>query len=139
MQHFPPGSYTFKITGTAENVSAYETFIITLVDPCPSSTLTLLPSPFTDQVVWRHEDVSQQYAISNLATQSVEVDCGDFAVEFFNDDLSALDESIFLDNKKDVGNNEFTVLKAEDGDLKVGVYSIVYRVSLVDYEAVEVV
>ena len=54
MTGFPPGEYTFKITGSAEDLSASSTFTIKLEDPCPTSTLELVdPSPFTDQVVYR--------------------------------------------------------------------------------------
>ena len=47
--NFLPGTYTFKIIGTEGSLSAFETFTVTLVDPCPTSTLTFInPSPFVD-------------------------------------------------------------------------------------------
>ena len=46
--NFPPGVYTIKVTGTAGTISVSHQFDLTLVDPCPTATLTLKPSPFTD-------------------------------------------------------------------------------------------
>ena len=49
MANYLPGAYTFKITGTVGNKSASATFVMTLVDPCPTTTLTIIqPDPFAD-------------------------------------------------------------------------------------------
>ena len=50
MAIYPTGAYTFTITGTVGAKSATETFVMTLVDPCPSTTLTIKqPDPFADK------------------------------------------------------------------------------------------
>ena len=42
-----PGDYTFEITGTVGTKSDYITFVLTLVDPCPSIELQINePDPF---------------------------------------------------------------------------------------------
>ena len=49
MANFKPGSYTFEITGTVGDKSAKATFVMTLVDPCPTTELTInQPDPFSD-------------------------------------------------------------------------------------------
>ena len=35
MEEFPPGTYTFRITGYIHSKSDYTTIEMTLVDPCP--------------------------------------------------------------------------------------------------------
>ena len=141
IQKFPPGTYTFKITGTSGDFSTSKTFTITLVDPCPDSVLTLLDSPFTDQVVWRREDYSQPWNVKNLVTHSIGDLCGTIEIEFFYSDenRTPLDDSIFRDDRESETDNEFTVLKAVNGDLKEGSYSILYRAYLANYQQVEVV
>ena len=49
MANYLPGSYTFEITGTVGTKSATATFVMTLVDPCPTTLLTITqPDPFID-------------------------------------------------------------------------------------------
>ena len=49
MANYLPGQYTFEITGTVGTKSASATFVMTLVDPCPTATLTIInPGPFND-------------------------------------------------------------------------------------------
>ena len=141
LQSFPAGSYTFRITGTADILSTSQTFIMTLVDPCPTSTLTLIePSLFTDQVAWRREDSVLSWSTGFLVTQSATVDCGVVEIEFFNDDSteSALDQTIFSDDRAEALIFKFTVLQAVNGDLKIGSYPILYRAYLADYPDVKV-
>ena len=50
MANYPAGAYTFTIKGTVGAKSVTETFVMTLVDPCPTTTLTInQPDPFTDK------------------------------------------------------------------------------------------
>ena len=49
MENFPPGAYTFRITGQIDDKSAATTFTVNFVDPCPSTTLTLTPDVFQDE------------------------------------------------------------------------------------------
>ena len=49
MVTYPPGEYTFKIIGTVGSNSASETLVATFVDPCLTTTLTVIePNPFPD-------------------------------------------------------------------------------------------
>ena len=49
MTNYKPGSYTFEIKGTVGLKSATVTFVMTLVDPCPATELTInQPDPFSD-------------------------------------------------------------------------------------------
>ena len=49
MANYKPGEYTFEITGIVGTKSATSTFVMTLVDPCPTTALTIIdPDPFTD-------------------------------------------------------------------------------------------
>ena len=41
MAKYPAGVYTFTIKGTVGSKSVTETFVMTLVDPCPTTTLTI--------------------------------------------------------------------------------------------------
>jgi hypothetical protein len=47
MANYPAGDYTFEITGTVGNKSASSTFVMTLTDPCPTTTLAI-DNPFAD-------------------------------------------------------------------------------------------
>ena len=43
------GEYTFEITGTVGDKSATSTFVMTLVNPCSTTVLTIIdPDPFAD-------------------------------------------------------------------------------------------
>ena len=49
MANYVPGQYTFEITGTVGDKSATSTFVMTLVDPCSTTVLTIIdPDPFAD-------------------------------------------------------------------------------------------
>jgi len=50
MAKYLPGQYTFEITGTVGDKSDTATFVMTLVDPCPTTVLSIIdPDPFEDQ------------------------------------------------------------------------------------------
>ena len=42
MAKYPVGAYKFMITGTVGAKSVTETFVMTLVDPCLTTTLTII-------------------------------------------------------------------------------------------------
>ena len=49
MANYLPGAYTFEITGTVGTKSATATFVMTLIDPCPTTILTITnPDTFSD-------------------------------------------------------------------------------------------
>ena len=95
MANYEPGSYTFEITGTVGTKSATATFVMTLVDPCPTTVLTITqPDPFSDQTyILRAEQIDQSWDINNLIEKATLVDCGALTVEFINDatGLTSLD------------------------------------------------
>ena len=99
MAKYPAGEYTFEITGTVGTKSDTATFVMKLVDPCPTTVLTINdPDPFTDQTYnLRDPQIDQLWDINNLITKVTAVDCGGLTVEFFNDDASesSLDTDIF--------------------------------------------
>ena len=89
MADYEPGDYTFEITGTVGLSSASINFVLTLVDPCPTTVLMInQPIPFTDQTYnLRDNQIDQIWDINNLITKEALVDCGPLTVEFFNNDL----------------------------------------------------
>ena len=75
---------------------------MTLVDPCPTTLLTIDPDPFEDKTYnLRDPQINQPWDIDNLIRKATLVDCGPITVEFFNDDASqtALDTALFLDDR----------------------------------------
>ena len=49
MANYPPGDYTFTITGTVGAKSVTASFVMKLVDPCPNVALTInKPAIFVD-------------------------------------------------------------------------------------------
>jgi len=49
MASYKPGSFTFEITGTVGTKSAKATFMMTFVNPCPTTELIITqPDPFSD-------------------------------------------------------------------------------------------
>ena len=131
MVFFKPGEYTFKITGTVGTKSAKTTFMMTLVDPCPTTTLTIINLDFfTDQTyILRDPKIDQLWDIDNLITKSTMVDCGSLSVDFFNDDeeQTTLDPDLFLDDRINLEQLNLTSLYTEDVQ-KVGLYPVKYRV-----------
>ena len=48
MINYPPGIYKMTISGTVGTKSDSYTIEVEFVDPCPSSTISLGPSPISD-------------------------------------------------------------------------------------------
>ena len=46
---YVPGVYTLQITSTIGSVTSAVTFDLTLVNPCPTATISLNSSPFIDE------------------------------------------------------------------------------------------
>lgn len=70
MVSYPPGQYTFEITGHVGSNNSAETFIATFVDPCPTTPLTIItPDPFVDATYrLRSPAQNQPWDIANLIT-----------------------------------------------------------------------
>jgi len=84
MANYPPGAYTFTITGTVGAKSATSTFVMTLVDPCPTTTLTIHnPASFIDQnYVLRDPKIERTWDLAAIVTRETPVNCGALKLEF---------------------------------------------------------
>jgi len=134
MAKYPPGDYTFEITATLGSISKKITFVMTLVDPCPTTTLTI-NSPFVPKLyTLRDPQIDQSWNINSIVSKATAVDCGPLAVDFFNDDAteSSLDTSIFADIRVNTGDFKFINLYTEDTSKK-GTYPIKFRAYYTEY------
>ena len=50
MATYPDGVYEIQITSKIGTTSNVVTFDLTLVDPCPTATISLNTSPFVDEI-----------------------------------------------------------------------------------------
>lgn len=128
MVTYPPGDYTFEITGTVGSNSNSATFVATFVDPCPTTTLTINePDPFSDQTyILRNAQIDQFWVIGSLIAQESHVDCGALTVEFFTDDagvIGSLDPDLFLDDRTAFN----LAVKSTQDTSKKGIYNLKYR------------
>ena len=121
-----PGTYTIEVSGTVGQRTEFATFEIVLEHPCPTTELTLQSSPFTDSTyVLKSEDLTQEWNIDSILTSATSIDCGEISVEFFNDDGSTLDQTLFSDDRTGTPY-KFKTLSTEDVS-KAGSYPIRYR------------
>ena len=102
MVELAPGTYAMNIDavgGTNLDVSASHTFTITLVDPCPASTLAMMGlGPWSGQNVYTYilRDPSNTWTWNNFdlaSNLSTVIDCGPFEVSFFI--LGGVDLSLY--------------------------------------------
>ena len=67
IENFKPGSYTFEITGTIGDLSDSATFTMTLVDPCPTTILSINDDVFSDiNYLLRDESSYQEWTLSQI-------------------------------------------------------------------------
>lgn len=68
MNTYPAGSYTLEIKGTVGSKSAVTPVIVTFVDPCPNTLLTIVePDPFVDYTyVLRNAQIDKIFDINSL-------------------------------------------------------------------------
>jgi hypothetical protein len=132
--NFKPGSYTFEITGTVGTKSDISTFTVSLVDPCPTASLTLQEGIFADMEYFlRDSSSSETFTTSSMLSSSTPADCGPITVEFYNDNLSksALDAELF---NIDASSEPQSLSVLETQDLgKVGSYTLKYRAYHTNY------
>ena len=129
MATYPAGDYTFTITGTVGAKSVSETFVMTLVDPCPTTALTINnPASFVDgDYILRSSAIDRTWDIDVILSRATLVDCGPVTVEFFIDGtLAPLDATIFDDNRATPGAYSLQSLYTEDVTKK-GPYPIMYN------------
>ena len=91
---FPPGTYTFTITGTTDfSVQETNTFTLVLVNPCLSATLTInKPIAFDEpNGTLGSPDIAyewEQYGANSIYSIDTLVDCGDVDVLFTSVDVT---------------------------------------------------
>jgi len=114
---YPPGEYKFDITGTVGSGSDSVEVTLTITDPCPFATLTLSEDfPNVTEYFLRDADLTIWWDAINSLTSDVLVDCGAATFEFKNSDDSALDSSIF-DEERDIADEndeKLIILRQED-------------------------
>ena len=91
---------------------------MTLVDPCLTTELNIIePDPFENLTyTLRDPQINQFWDIDNLITKDTKIDCGPLTVSFFNVDKgkSALDSSLFLDDRRVPGAFNLAILNTDD-------------------------
>ena len=95
---YPPGLYTVLIFGKVGTLSKSATMRISLIDPCPTTTLTFTdPVPYVNYTYYLNDPVKEFTTTSTkLINKSTPVDCGAYSIVFFNSvDKSPVDSAIF--------------------------------------------
>jgi hypothetical protein len=136
METYSPGDYKIRITGTVvegDSISDSIDFVMTLVDPCPTASLTLKQSPFSDAVHYLRDGTEyQEWQFSALVSSSTNVNCGAYGLTFHVSPEPG--SGLFLDDRT-VEPYRFTVQENTDKDLR-GEYKVTYTVFYVDYDTV---
>ena len=130
---YPPGEYTFLITGTVGDQSDFYELVFNLVDPCTEATFTVLQSPFYDAVYQLSDpDLVQPWIDSELFNvDTPESDpslCGDIQVDFIDADTEWYFDFEFFSQD----NNEFRVLETSDPSWN-GDYNVFFWIYFIDY------
>ena len=99
---FQPGTYIVTITATSGTLNVDTTFTLTLVDPCPSATLSINTLIFSGTFTYYLRDPLQSYnwvesQVATISGVDPQVDCGAYDVVFFEDDgfETPLDSIVF--------------------------------------------
>lgn len=110
---------------------------MTLVDPCPTASISLNPSPFLDET----EDLgaaetTQSWDLASLYSLDTLVNCGSIELEFYLSDGSQtpLNPAIFEDRR---GTPNTLARKFVTDQTFVGTYQITYSVFLTDFPTVK--
>ena len=107
---YPPGVYTIIITGVVGSGSDTLTLLVTFVDPCPTTPLTLTPG-FPALTAYGLGDPQQAFDWNfDSLTKETLVDCGTPIFTFFYSDDSNIDTLLFSDVRNIGSDNEFTIL-----------------------------
>ena len=132
--------YTVTVTGTAglvTSASVSQTFNLRVTNPCPSTTISLSPSPFVDETDDLGEPVTTQtWDLATMNTLNTLVNCGSFDLVFYLNDGSQtpLNPSIFEDRRG--APNQFARKFVTDYSFQ-GSYDITYSIFLVDFPTVK--
>ena len=129
---YPPGTYTFTVTGQLNGVSSSITFDLNMIDPCTQAVLTLTEGVFDDLNTHVLRKVEQSYSWKRSAITSIDVaNCGGTTINFYADSnpipISGTYLSFFYDQQNGVDPEKFTLLYSEDAGL-AGLWNITYQV-----------
>lgn len=128
---YPPGDYVFEVTGTVGNRSVSKTFTLTLVDPCPTATLTLNVPLIDKEYTLRDPQVDQTWNTNTVLTKDTQADCGPITAILYNwDNRSAPLDSILSDQRGTPNN--FAILYSEDVSKK-GTYNVGFEAYYTNY------
>ena len=112
--YYLPGTYTFDITGSVGSKSDIVTVTVVLVDPCPSTTLTLSQTfPDITEYKLRDSQAVIEWTDTDTLSKDTLVDCGEPTFFFVNSDFdrSTFDNNLFRDIRVEpVGTDSFTIL-----------------------------
>ena len=128
---WPPGTYSFRITGTVADQSDFYDLDLTLVSSCRVALFTVT-STFQDAIYQLGDpSISQTWIDADLFT--VETNdasiCGPVQVDFYNADTGwYFDPQFFTQD-----NNEFVVTQTNDVSLIGTIYNVGVWVYWVDY------
>ena len=85
---FPPGTYTFTVTGLLNGVSGSATYNLTMIDPCTFAVLTLNDAAFDDLYTYVLGEEDQSYFWNRSTISSIDTgNCGSTTVSFFADSI----------------------------------------------------
>ena len=132
--------YTVTVTGTAglvTSASVSQTFKLRVMNPCPSTIISLNPSPFIDETDdLGAAETTQSWDIATMSTLNTDVNCGSFDLVFYLNDGSQtpLNPSIFDDRRG--APNQFAREFVTDYAF-VGSFEITYKIVLADFQTVE--
>ena len=119
------------------DLSTSATFTVTLVDPCPTTLLTINnPVPFvTGECVLRDNQIERVWDIDALVSRATLVDCGPLTVEFFDENTGATPAAAVFDDIRTTPNAfSYASKNIQDVALK-GDYPIKYRAYHTNYAA----
>ena len=88
MRLFPPGTYSFSVTGLLNGVSSYVTYNLTMIDPCTLAVLTPNVATFNalNTYALGEDDQSYPWMRSTISTINT-ANCGSHTVSFFADSI----------------------------------------------------
>lgn len=141
---YPPGDYTIRITGTAgtnNDVTAFNDFTVTFVDPCPTSLS--ISNPFSDETYTLRDTPMQQSFAAGLTSSSTQADCGTLSYKFYLLDALNTETEIPQDDSDQViqiypANELLQIGYTEETSIAELSYVVKYEVFLDSYPGVSV-
>lgn len=127
-EEFPEGEYEFKAKALIGDKETSTVFKMQVTNPCPTTEVELLESPFEELYEYTREDESLEiaFSLSEIGTKAARVDCGTPSITFLTMDDEPLDEEVFT-----VETDKLIV--HTKSMLKGGEYKIKYRYFFAEY------